>query len=169
MAEQNTPTEGGQGQDNNKPLQLAIKRIFVKDVSFEMPLGAQALARQWKPQINQDINIEVNKLAEHQYEVVLKITVSVKEKEQIVCLVEVQQAGIFVTTALSPEKISRVLNTACPAVLFPYARELIDNLVVRGTFPPLMLPPVNFEQVYADAMAQQRQAEAGGVTSTTLN
>jgi preprotein translocase subunit SecB len=169
MTEQSTPPEGGANQDQSKAQQLGIKRIFVKDVSFEVPLGIKVHARQWKPEINQDINIEVIKIDDVQYEVVLKITVYVQEEEQVVCLVEVHQAGVFVTGELKPEQRHKTLNTTCPTVLFPYARELIDNLVVRGTFPALSLPPVNFDALYKQAMAQQQQAETDGESSTTLN
>lgn len=158
---QATSPESGNGLDWGGKIQLGIKRVYVKDVSFEVPLGVEAFARQWQPRVNQDISTAVHKLADDQYEVVLGITISVQEEEQVLCLAEVQQAGIFFIQGLEGQQLAQVLNTHCPGILFPYARELIDNLVVRGTFPALMLPPVNFDALFQKALVEQRQSRSG--------
>jgi preprotein translocase subunit SecB len=149
----------------DKP-RLAIKRIFVKDVSFEVPLGIEVYGRQWQPTINQDIATVVNTLADDRYEVVLKVTVSVEQDEQLVCFAEVHQVGIFVIAGVSPQALTELLNIKCPEILFPYVRELIDNLVVRGSFPALMLPPVNFEQAFQVALAEQNNDKTINSQST---
>lgn len=158
---QATSPGSGNGLDWDGKIQLGIKRVYVKDVSFEVPLGVEAFARQWQPRVNQDISTTVHKLADDQYEVVLGITISVQEEEQVLCLAEVQQAGIFFIQGLEGQQLAQVLNTHCPGILFPYARELIDNLVVRGTFPALMLPPVNFDAMFQKALVEQRQGRSG--------
>ena len=169
MAEQEASAGTGDGLDTSVKTQLAIKRVYVKDVSFEVPLGVEAFTRQWQPRVNQDIATEVHKLTDDQYEVVLKITISVQEEDQVVCLVEVQQAGIFLVESADPGRLAKILNTECPAILFPYARELIDNLAVRGTFPALMLPPVNFEAIFEQALVEQGENPGGSQQSQTLN
>ena len=156
MDEKNTPPAGAQDAQTTKA-RLAIKRVYVKDVSFEVPAGAQAFARQWQPRVDQDLATKVNKLGDDQYEVVLAITVSVREEEQVLCVAEVEQAGIFMVAGVEGENLARTLNTQCPAILFPYARELIDSLVVRGTLPALMLPPVNFDALYQQILAEQQK------------
>jgi preprotein translocase subunit SecB len=93
------------------------------------------------------------------HEVVLTITVTAKIEEKSAFLVEVQQAGIFFTSGIDAESLKQILATVAPNILFPYAREAIDNLVVKGGFPPLMLAPVNFDALYRQAMEQQA---AGG-------
>lgn len=138
--------------------QLAIKRIYTKDVSFEAPLGSAGFNRQVQPSVNQDIATKVSKLDEQHYEVVLNLTVTVKDKDDTLYLVELQQAGVFLVTGLEQKMLSQVLNTHCPTVLFPYARALIDDLAVKGGFPPLMLPPVNFEALFQQAVAQAAEA-----------
>ncbi|MBV1932000.1 MAG: protein-export chaperone SecB [Porticoccaceae bacterium] len=155
---QATSAETGDGLDQGGKTQLGIKRVYVKDISFEVPLGVEAFTRQWQPRVNQDISTAVHKLADNQYEVVLHITISVEEEEQVLCLAEVQQAGIFFITGVEGQQLAQVLNTHCPGILFPYAREMIDNLVVRGTFPALMLPPVDFDAMFQKALLDQNQS-----------
>lgn len=163
--DQPTSPESGNGLDQSGKTQLGIKRVYVKDVSFEVPLGVEAFTRQWQPRVNQDISTAVHKLADDQYEVVLHITISVQEEEQVLCLAEVQQAGIFFITGVEGQQLAQVLNTHCPGILFPYAREMIDNLVVRGTFPALMLPPVDFDAMFQKALLEQSQSGPGDTAS----
>lgn len=158
--DQPTGSEAGNGLDQSGKTQLGVKRVYVKDVSFEVPMGVEAFTRQWQPRVNQDISTAVHKLADDQYEVVLHITISVKEEDHVLCLAEVQQAGIFFVAGIEGQPLAQVLNTQCPGILFPYARELIDNLVVRGTFPALMLPPVDFNAMFQQAMLEQSQRES---------
>ena len=93
------------------------------------------------------------------YEVTLTLTVTVKLGEETAFLVEVQQAGLFTVAGIEGQQLAQVLNTTCPQILFPYAREAIDNAVTKGSFPALMLPPINFDALFAQAVAQAK-AEA---------
>ena len=94
------------------------------------------------------------------YEVVLGITVTAKnDADDVIYLIEVAQAGIFSISGLDKEPLAQTLGSFCPSVLFPYARELIDSMAVRGSFPPLMLPPTNFDALYAEA---RKRASAQG-------
>ena len=152
------------GAATNAP-QLAIKSLYIKDVSFESPLGAAGFNRQSKPVIDQDIGTEVRKIDEQHYEIVLHLTASVKDEDETLYLVEVQQAGVFLVTGLEQKMLTQVLNTHCLTVLFPYARALVDDLVVKGGFPALMLPPVNFDALFQQALAQRvESAEAEAAT-----
>lgn len=169
MTAQKASGTGGDGLDQAEKTVLAVKRIFVKDLSFEVPLGAEAFARQWQPKVSQDMATDVHKLADDRYEVVLRLTIAVQEDDKVAYLAEIQQAGIFVITGLDATQLTQVLNTQCPAILFPYARELLDSLAVRGTFPALMLPPVNFEALFQQALIKQNQAAADTKRPETLN
>ena len=142
--------------------QFALQRIYVKDVSFESPKSPDAFVNQWKPQINLELNTSNRILKDDNYEVVLSLTVTAKnEGDEVVYLIEVQQAGVFLVKGLPQDVLAQTLGSMCPNVLFPYARELIDSIVTRGSFPPLMLAPVNFDAIYAQAHAQaQAQAQA---------
>jgi len=131
----------------------------------QQPAGPQfALQRQsqWQPKINFDIKTKSDKVQEGVYEVVLVLTVEAQLEEQPAFVVEVQQAGIFTAADFGDEQREQLLATVCPNILFPYAREAVDNLVVKGSFPALMLSPINFDALYA----QQKQAQAEQAAST---
>ena len=131
--------------------QFGIQRIYVKDVSFESPQGIALFNNQIKPAIEQELSTTVTTVAEDHYEVVLAVTVTAKEDDQILFLVEVQQAGIFGVRGFSEEQLRAVTSVNCPSILFPYARQLIDSLLQQASLPPLLLPPVNFEALLAQS------------------
>ncbi len=159
-------------QENPQQQQFAMQRIYNKDVSFESPATPDVFRKQWQPKINVDLNTKSNAIDEEgNYEVVLTITLTAKIDEETAFLVEVQQAGIFYITGFEGENLRRLLGTAAPNVLFPYARENIDSLVVKGGFPAIMLSPVNFDALYQQAVAQaesraQQPAEGNGEPAT---
>jgi preprotein translocase subunit SecB len=164
MAESTTP----QGEGAEGPV-FVLQRIYLKDLSFEAPLGAEAFRHTWQPKINQDLNTSVNKLENDHYEVVLKLTVSAVIEDKTIFLVEVQQAGLFQIRQMDPKQMTLLFNTVCPQTLFPYAREVIDSCAVKGTFPALALPPINFDAIFFRAVqqAQAAQAEKDAAQATT--
>ena len=143
--------------------QFSLQRIYVKDVSFETPQGHEVFRQQWKPRVNLEMNTKQNRIDDNNYEVVLTLSVTASQEDKTAFLAEVQQAGIFFVAGIAEPQLRQVLSTACPNILFPYAREAIDNLVTRGSFPPLMLAPVNFDALYQQAVKQQAQAEAPAI------
>ncbi|SHF22081.1 preprotein translocase subunit SecB [Microbulbifer donghaiensis] len=142
-------------------VQFAMQRIYLKDLSFETPMGAEVFKKQWKPQVNQELNTQTAKIDEDLYEVALTLTITVKLEEETAFLVEVKQAGLFGIKGLEGQQLAQALNTACPQILFPYAREVVDNVVTKGSFPALMLPPINFDALFAAALAQAQQQGEG--------
>jgi preprotein translocase subunit SecB len=132
--------------------EFAIQKIYVKDLSFESPQSPKVFMDKWEPKVDFELNTESAKLEEDVYDVVLKITVTVNIKDKAVFLVEVQQAGIFAVKNFDEEQLGPLLGSFCPNVLFPYAREVVSDVSVRGGFPQLLLSPVNF-----DALYQQQQ------------
>ncbi|MBK8974022.1 MAG: protein-export chaperone SecB [Hahellaceae bacterium] len=146
-------------QSAPKQPMFALQRLYAKDISFESPNSPQVFQGEWKPQVNMDLNTENQQLSENQWEVVLTLTVTAKVNDKAAFIVEIQQAGVFLIEGLSPQQTAQTLGAFCPNILFPYARETIDSLVVKGSFPALMLQPVNFDAIYADAVRRQ-QAEA---------
>lgn len=155
--EQQNATANGANQPQ---VQFALQRIYVKDLSFESPKAPAVFQAQWEPQVNLDLNTRHNKLQDDIYEVVLSLSATVTNgAEDVTFIAEVQQAGIFAIAGLDENSMRHTLGAFCPNILFPYAREAIDNLVSRGSFPPLMLAPVNFDALFAQA-EQRRLAEA---------
>jgi len=141
--------------------QFAIQRIYTKDLSFESPNAPQVFLGEWKPEINVGIQSQVNKLSEESIEVVLTINVEAAQGEHTAFMVEVQQAAIFMVKGFSEEELGPLLGIGAPNALFPYAREVVSDLVTRGSFPQFVLQPVNFEAMYAQqAAAQQEKGSA---------
>jgi len=147
------------GEAQQPQQQFALQKVFIKDLSFEAPMGAAAFNQMGKPQINQEFNNKSQKIGDDLYEVVLAFTLTVKVEDKVVYLVEIQQAGIFTIKGLDNNQLTQILNTLCLHTLFPYAREAIDGVVNKGGFPPLMLPHINFDVLFAQAMAQAKQKE----------
>lgn len=166
--EENTNTQPQEAQPAEAG--FAIQKVYLKDISFETPLGLEAFTKAWKPNVQQDLNIQVNPLENNLFEVVLLLTITARIDEKAVFLVEVKQAGLFLIQGLDGMQLSHAINTLCPQILFPYARETIDSLLTRGGFPPLMLAPINFDAVFAQAvMMAQQQAEGQAEAPATVN
>ncbi len=140
--------------------QFKLQRIYCKDISFETPNSPSMFLGEWKPQMDLQLNTEMKKLDDDNYEVVLTVTVTVKSGDKTAFLAEVQQGGIFNISGVPEEQMNPVIGITCPNILFPYAREVVSDLVNRGSFPQLLLAPVNFEAIYAQ-QAQQAQKQAG--------
>lgn len=160
MTEENT--QAAEAQEQQVPQAgFAIQKIYLKDISFETPSGLDAFTKAWTPNVQQDLNIQVTPLEQGLFEVLLLLTITARIDNKVVFLVEVKQGGLFVINGLDGIQLSHAINTLCPQILFPYARETIDSLLTRGGFPPLMLAPINFDAVFAQAVMQaQQQAEA---------
>ncbi len=150
--------------------QFALQKVYIKDLSFEAPMGAAAFNQMGKPQINQEFNNKNQKVGDDLYEVVLSFTLTIKVEDKVVYLAEIQQAGIFAIKGLDNQQLTQILNTLCLHTIFPYAREAIDTLVTKGGFPPLMLPHINFDALFAQAVAQAKEKEeAEKSESPTIN
>lgn len=141
---------------------FTIQRIYLKDLSFEAPNSPVIFQKDWNPNVNLDLDTQSKELGEGVYEVILRLTVTVKNEEETAFLCELQQAGIFTAEKMEAGQLAHCLGAFCPNILFPYARETISSLVVKGTFPQLNLAPVNFDALFMNYL--QQQAEQGGAT-----
>jgi len=160
MTEENNQAGTAANANANPQVEFSLQRIYLKDLSFEAPQGAEAFKRQWKPQVNQDLGTKIKKLDNDHFDVALHLTITVKDGDDTMYLVEVEQAGIFLIKGLEGAQLTAVLNTHCPQILFPYVRETVDSVITKGTFPALMMPPINFEAVFQQAVARAREQQA---------
>ena len=135
---------------------FSAQKIYLKDVSFESP-GAPAIFQDQntQPELKLNLNQRVSTVGENVYEVVLTVTVTCKMGDKTAYLAEVQQAGIFGLADFEQEQLQATLGAYCPTILFPYARQQISDLVLHGGFQPLLLQPVNFDQLYAEQMRKR--------------
>ncbi|HCT40830.1 MAG TPA: protein-export chaperone SecB [Moraxellaceae bacterium] len=150
--------------------QFALQRIYVKDLSFEAPNAPKVFLAEWKPEVSVDLSTQASKLEDGKnYEVVLAVTVTVKNADQVAFIAEVKQAGIFLVDGVPEAQVGQLLGAYCPNLLFPYARETVSDVVSRGSFPQMLLAPVNFDAVFAESL-RQRQAsqQAAAAPAETL-
>ncbi|WED42309.1 protein-export chaperone SecB [Legionella cardiaca] len=138
--------------------QFMIQRIYMKDSSFEAPNTPAIFQQQWEPELSLDIGTQHSQLEKDVYEVVLTVTATVKNNNTTAFLIEIKQAGIFTIQIPSKEQLDHLLNSFCPNILFPYAREAITSQVIRGSFPQLVLAPINFDALYAQQMEEKQKA-----------
>ncbi|CUA85239.1 MULTISPECIES: protein-export chaperone SecB [Gulbenkiania] len=137
---------------------FSIEKIYVKDVSLEVPHAPQIYLEQAQPEIDMQLASQGTQLEEGFFECALTVTVTAKLPEKTMFLAEVSQAGIFRVQNVPAEDLDPILGVACPNILFPYAREAVSSLVNRAGFPPVLLSPINFEALY---LQQRAQAEGG--------
>lgn len=152
MAEENQEQKAPEAKGVN------VQKIYIKDVSVEVPGAPAVFQEQWNPDADVQLGTASKQLGEGVFEVVLSVTVTTKIKDKTVFLVEVKQAGIFGVQGFSDQEHGPLLGSFCPSVLFPYAREAISDLVGKAGFPQLLLQPVNFDALYAQHLQQQTQA-----------
>jgi preprotein translocase subunit SecB len=145
-----------ESEQTNPERQFAVQRIYIKDMSFESPNAPEIFRGDWKPENELNLNTKVNRLAEQAYEVVLTVTVTAKVGEKTAFIAEIHQAGIFTLGGFAEQELGPMLGAYCPNLLFPYAREAITDLVVRGSFPQLVLQHVSFDALFAQQLAQQQ-------------
>ena len=144
--------------------QFSIQKIYIKDISFETTNTPDVFKMDWKPVVDMHVTNEATPLGEDLFEVVLSVTLTVKIDDKTIYLVEVNQAGIFLLKSIPEDLIGRMLATSCANILFPFAREAVSDIVVRGGFPQLLLTPVNFDALYEQ---QRKQASEQAKESTT--
>lgn len=163
MAEQNN------GAVSADQAQFAIQKIYVKDVSFEVPGAPQIFNEPGQPQLELNLNQKVARVAEGVFEVTLGITLTCKLGEKTVYLAEIEQAGLFSLMGFDDRTMDMMLGTYCPNVLFPYARQAVGELVAQGGFPPFYLQPINFEALYAEGLRRRAEAAQGGAVAEAGN
>ena len=157
-----TPEGQPTAAETAKGPEFALQRIYVKDLSFEAPHAPQVFTESWQPHLNVGLNTQVTALGSDHVEVVLIVTVTAKTGDKTAYHVEVQQAGIFVARDIPEKDKGPLLGVVCPNILFPFAREAVSDLVSRGSFPQMLLAPVNFEALYMQRMAQLREQASQG-------
>jgi len=143
--------------------QFSIQKIHTKDISFETPNSPQIFTQKWEPNVDFNLGTNATPLEDGLVEVTLTVTVTVKTEDTVAYLVEATQAGIFSLAGFTDEEMGPMAGSFCPNILFPYAREVISDLVAKGGFPQLLLAPVNFDALYSQHLAQAEKA------NTTLN
>jgi preprotein translocase subunit SecB len=145
--------------------QFSIKKIYIKDTSFETPNSPRIFKLPWEPEMDVHLHSHSSDLDVGEYEVVLMVTAVVTVGTKTAFLAEAAVAGVFGITGLTSDEMGPTLGSYCPGILFPYARELITNLATRGGFPPVVLAPINFEKLYQEHISSQFSQQQAQVES----
>ena len=166
MADEQTPDNNTVAAEQPQATgpQFSVQKLYLKDVSFESPSAPMIFRETAQPELKMNLTQRVENISDDVYEVVLTVTVTCKVGEKTAYLAEVQQAGVFGLAGFQAEQVQPVLGSYCPSVLFPYARKEISDLVVHGGFQPLLLQPVNFDQLYAQQVQQQAAQQAAAAS-----
>ena len=143
--------------DASQDMQFMIQRIYTKNSSFETTHTPGIFQKKWEPELTLDINTSHTSLDKDVYEVVLTVTATVKNLQETAFLVEIQQGGIFTVQGPKNEQLEHILGSFCPSILFPYVRESISSAVSKGSFPPLVLAPINFDALFLQQQEQKKQ------------
>ena len=146
--------------DQNAQPVFGIEKLYVKDLSVEVPNAPEIFLEQEQPQIEIQLNTSGRAVGEGVYEVVLTVTTTAKLGDKTVFLVEVGQGGVFRIQNVPEEQMEPLIAIACPNVLFPYAREAVSDAISRAGFQPIVLQPVNFEGMYMQRLQEQAGAPA---------
>ncbi len=161
MSEENTqnPAAGSNGKAPRR--EMAIQKIYLKDASFEAPSTPEIFRGKWQPSINVDLDTRTTPMDDSVHEVVLRLTITAKQDDKTAFLVEITQAGIFSIKGAEKAELGPILGSYCPATLFPFARQVVNELVTQGGFPQLLLSPVNFDALYAEQVRRRKQEQGG--------
>lgn len=165
MADENNLQNGA--NDPNAPL-FAPQVVYLKDVSFESPMGPRVPDGAAAPSVNMNLDTSINQLGPELFEVVLSINVQSVAGDKTVWLCEVKQAGAFAARNIPEAELRRILAVFCPNYLLPYGRQTVADLLLKGGFPPFLLPPVNFDALF-DQAVQQNEAAANQPASPAIN
>src|SRR5690625_149216 len=161
----NQPDAANQQDEANKPT-FNLQRVYVKDLSLEMPNAPQIFLEQETPSVDVDINVGAARLAENIFETTVVATVTIRINDQVMYLVEATQAGIFEAANIPDDQLNPLLGIVCPTMLYPYLRATVADAINRTSLPPLHLSEVNFQRLYEQRAAQaqaQAQGQAEGV------
>jgi preprotein translocase subunit SecB len=147
--------------DNQNPV-FQIQRMYLKDLSLEQPNSPQILLEQAQPQVDINLGLGAEPIAEGVYEVTVTATVTTKVGEKTLFLVEAKQAGIFEIRNIPQEQLQPIIGIACPGIVYPYLRAIVSDICTRAGFPPVMLAEVNFQAMYEAQQAQQAAPAGNG-------
>ena len=140
---------------------FSIEKLFVKDLSIEVPNAPRIYLERDTPQVEIQMNTNASPIDEGYYEVVVAVTVTAKVGEKTVFLVEASQGGVFQIRNVPQGELEPVLGITCPNILYPYLREVVSDAVVRAGFAPVLLNPINFEAIFQAQREAKAQAGAG--------
>ncbi|GGB95848.1 protein-export protein SecB [Marinobacterium zhoushanense] len=136
--------------NNKAEPHFSMQKIYLKGTAFESPHSAAVFSQDWKPRTTLELDVQYEEVDSGRYEVVLTVSLTARNAEQLAFTLEVEQAALFLIQGFPEDQLQQALGAACPSVMFPYLRENVDHLLVKGGYPALTLAPVNFDAMYRE-------------------
>ena len=162
MADQDTPPTGaGEAATNGQGPAVALQTVYIKDLSFEAPKGPYLPTQSQDPKISLNLSTMSNTVGQDAHEVVLSVTIEAKAGDIAVYLAEVKQAGVFLVRCFGADETRRILGSFAPNILFPYIRQTVSDVVVKGGFPPFLLPHVNYDALFERTLQELAARKPG--------
>lgn len=161
MTEQDQAQGGARQQAQGNSRQLVLQKIYIKDFSFESPRAPDVFTAKASPKTQLNIRSSVREVSGGAHEVTLALTIEARDEDRVLFLIELEQAGVFLIQGYTPEEQQMLVGSYCPGTLYPFAREVVSDMVSRGGFPQLLLQPINFDALYAQALRESRQTNGG--------
>lgn len=145
--------------ENAPQAQLALERIYLKDLSFEVP-SAKVFTSEWQPELNINLTSNAEQLDPTHFEIVLSVTLTANNGGSPAYIAEVKQAGIFLIENVPQEQLPQLLGAYCPNILFPFVREALTDVITKGSFPQFLLAPINFDAAFAENLERLQHESA---------
>jgi preprotein translocase subunit SecB len=163
MADENTtPAGAGDGATNGQGPAVALQTVYIKDLSFEAPKGPlMPSGTQQDPKISLNLSTSSSTVGQDAHEVILSVTLEAKNGDVAVYLAEVKQAGLFLVRGFGTDETRRILGSFAPNLLFPYIRQTVSDVVMKGGFPPFLLPHVNFDALFERSLQEHAARQQG--------
>lgn len=158
------PVGGNSGGSAQQGPVFQLQRVYLKDVSLELPNAPQIFLEQEAPQVDVQLEVTHDKVIEGIYEVAVRVTTTARLKDKVLFLVECKQAGIFEMRGIPSEQFDAIVGVVCPGIVYPYLRANVADLINRTGLPPIHLAEINFEAMYQQRLAQQNQQTPSAVT-----
>lgn len=153
-------TESSNHTQNSSDPHFSMQKIYLKGTAFESPRAASVFAYDWKPQTTLELDIQHDEIDKGRYEVVLTVGITARNSDQLAFTLEVEQAALFLISGFPEDQLQQALEAACPSIMFPYLRENVDHLLVKGGYPALTLAPVNFDALYQDKRRERHHSNS---------
>lgn len=159
MSEENVSETGKSAADtaNDQPV-FHVQKLYLKDLSFESPNSPEMFRDHPEPKVDFNLSTGAVQKGSDHFEVILHVTVKVQVAERVLFLVELTYAGLFLLRNIPKDMVAPMLGIECPAILFPYVRQIVSEMVMQGGFRPMVLDPINFS-----ALFHQSQQNNGSV------
>ncbi|MBF0357718.1 MAG: protein-export chaperone SecB [Magnetococcales bacterium] len=159
----------GKPEQGSEQAAFHVEKLYIKDLSYESPNSPDIFQNLGEPKVELNLDTGATQKGPEHYEATLHVTVTVKNAEKTLFIIEISYGGIFMIRNFAKEQVDALLGIECPTIIFPYVRRVISDLVSEGGFKPLILDPINFPAIFHQARAEEKAQEEGATDPAQVN